>query len=587
MLPMSELLEPGQVFAARYVIKRLLATGGFGAVYAAEQTETELEVALKVLWPHILKSADAVEQFKLEARIAGRVGSEHIVRILDAGVDAPTGMPFLVMELLTGGDLNQVVTEGGPLSPDVVGQYVRQVAAALDRAHGYVDRSGAATPIVHRDLKPENLFLTRRETGEPVVKILDFGIAKVLTASTQVTQSVKGTPLYMAFEQASAGRISPQTDIWALGLIAFFLLTGRAYWKSANSPDGSITQLYGEILSLPIEPPSLRARELGSATELPAAFDSWFARCVNREPSLRFETAGACGAELVAALGGVVASKEGAVFSESAFGPTAIAAPPPALVGPTPTASSDLHASPEASTTPGGGATRAVFASSVPRAANQLAEDRRRARPRIVPALAALAGLVAAVLWLARAELFHPADHLAASARDPLSGPPRTARTDSHDASAREAGVDTVTDARPTLAVPLLRVRMPDRVREGDSLAVSVSADHELRILVVYLEENGAGARLLPSKTLSDPIASPGHDLALPRLRPTLRQHGTSARERLVVYGFVDAGAFQRATNLPLGASASAYVEAIDAQLTSIPPDHWARSAVSYLIEPR
>src|SRR5262249_20605287 len=142
--------------------------------------------------------------------------------------------------------------------------YVRQVASALDKAHGYVDRDGARRPIVHRDLKPENLFLTHRETGEPVVKILDFGIAKVLSDSTKVSQEVRGTPLYMAYEQATAGHISPQTDIWALGLVTFYLLTARCYWRTANSPEASLTQLFGEVLSLPIDPASQRAREIGA-----------------------------------------------------------------------------------------------------------------------------------------------------------------------------------------------------------------------------------------------------------------------------------------------------------------------------------
>jgi hypothetical protein len=107
----------------------------------------------------------------------------------------------------------------------------------------------------------------------------------------------------MAFEQVAAGKITPQTDIWPLGLIAFFLLTGKPYWKAANHGEGTITMLFGEVLSLPIEPPSARARELGVQAPLPAAFDAWFASCVEREPGKRFASAGACAEALAAALG--------------------------------------------------------------------------------------------------------------------------------------------------------------------------------------------------------------------------------------------------------------------------------------------
>jgi eukaryotic-like serine/threonine-protein kinase len=299
---MSDVLNPGQAFAGRYRIEKFLAKGGFGAVYIAEQIETELRVALKVLWPHVLFSEDAVEKFKLEARIAGRVGSEHIVRVFDAGFDEESRMPFLVMELLTGEELQRMVEHGGPLQASLVVSYMTQIASALDKAHGYVDREGARSPIVHRDLKPDNLFLANRESGDPIVKILDFGIAKILSDSTQMSQEVKGTPLYMAFEQASAGQITPQTDIWPLGLIGFYLLTGRCYWRAGNSDGASLTQLFGEVLSLPIEPPSQRARGLSAPVVPPPEFDGWFARCVNRNPAERFKTAGECAAALAAAL---------------------------------------------------------------------------------------------------------------------------------------------------------------------------------------------------------------------------------------------------------------------------------------------
>ncbi len=300
---MNELLQPNQIFAGRYRIDSYLAQGGFGAVYIAEQTATELRVALKVLWPHILSSDDAVAKFQQEARIAGRVNSEHIVRVIDAGFDEATRTPFLVMELLEGEDLEKVVLRAGAMPAEQVVVCLRQTASGLDKAHGYVNRDGLAEPIVHRDLKPENLFLTHRDDGTVCIKILDFGIAKVLSSSTKVSQEVKGTPLYMAYEQGAGGAITPRTDVWALGLIAFYLLTGRCYWKAAHLPEASLTQLFGEVLSLPIVPPGERARELGIVPSWPAAFESWFLRCVNRDAHNRFASAGEAASALAVALG--------------------------------------------------------------------------------------------------------------------------------------------------------------------------------------------------------------------------------------------------------------------------------------------
>ncbi|HXK18815.1 MAG TPA: protein kinase [Polyangiaceae bacterium] len=411
---MSELLQPGQAFARRYRVQKFLAKGGFGAVYVAVQTETELRVALKVLWPHVLSSQDAVEKFKLEAKIAGRVNSEHIVKVFDAGFDEATDMPFLVMEYLEGLELQKVVDQGGPLPAERAILYLRQVASALDKAHGYVDPDGHPRPIVHRDLKPENLFLAHREDGDPLVKVLDFGIAKVLNDSTKVSQEVKGTPLYMAFEQACAGRITPQTDIWALGLIAFFCLTGHSYWKSANLPESSLTQLFGEILSLPIEPPSQRARDIDASVALPAAFDAWFLRCVNRDAEQRFASAGSCVAALAQAFGNPDTKRSPGAAPPDAFGATL-----PLVVG---AASAPVSSN----ATPTKRAASAVPAQSVGKTSGALAlagtkppeHSGRAAWPWLV-AGAVLVGGAATGLVATRAG---PAPDASASSREAASG---------------------------------------------------------------------------------------------------------------------------------------------------------------------
>jgi serine/threonine protein kinase len=200
----TNVFSPGDVFAGRYRIERFLAKGGMGAVFVAEHEGTERRVALKVLLGEVMASDGMRERFALEARLANRIKSEHVVEVLDAGYDQATCLPFLVMELLEGSDLERLVTTTGALSAEQVVGCLRQVSAALDKAHNYVDRDGRPQPIIHRDLKPENLFLTRRATGEPLVKLLDFGIAKVLGGETKISQDIRGTPTYMAPEQIEA-----------------------------------------------------------------------------------------------------------------------------------------------------------------------------------------------------------------------------------------------------------------------------------------------------------------------------------------------------------------------------------------------
>jgi eukaryotic-like serine/threonine-protein kinase len=293
------LLQPGTLIAGRYEIHSPLASGGNGLVYSATDRTTEKRVAIKILGPHMLNERAAREKMRLEAIVAGRVESEHIVQVSDAGVDTATGIPFLVMELLKGQDLQHHVEQRGPLETALALEYLRQVASGLDKAHGWRDHDGQAAPIVHRDLKPENLFLTHREDGGPLVKILDFGLAKVLSVSATLSTEVRGTPLYMAPEQLSQTPVTPATDIWALGLIAFFFLTAKSYWLTGQDDRTTLPAVLKEVADGAHCPARARLCDLGSSIDLPEAFDEWFSRCVNQNPSLRFQFAG----EAIKALG--------------------------------------------------------------------------------------------------------------------------------------------------------------------------------------------------------------------------------------------------------------------------------------------
>jgi serine/threonine-protein kinase len=284
-------LPQASLFAGRYRVVRRIAAGGMGAVFEVVHTETQRRRALKVMLPELVHNPQLRERFQLEARITANVDSEHIVDVFDAGIDESTSMPFLVMELLNGRDLGKILELEGPLAPELAVTYLRQVASALDKTH--------AAGIVHRDLKPENLFLTHREDGTPRVKILDFGISKVVNEAPQTARVTRGigTPLYMAPEQALAHTVGPPTDLYALGLIAYTLLVGTAYWQpEAHQFDNAIAFVVHTSKGT-TDSAVERARERGQA--LPAAFDAWFRRATALDPARRFATA----AEFVNELG--------------------------------------------------------------------------------------------------------------------------------------------------------------------------------------------------------------------------------------------------------------------------------------------
>ncbi|MEZ4221563.1 MAG: protein kinase [Polyangiaceae bacterium] len=280
---MSELLTPGMVFAGRYRLAEPIGMGGFGAVYAAEHLVTQRRVAMKTLWPAFAKQPEFRERFTRECRVAAQIGGDYVVDVLDAGVDDTTEIPFLVMELLRGESLDARVSRKGRFAPEEVIVYLSQVAVALDRTH--------ARNVVHRDLKPGNLFLTERSDGTPLVKILDFGIAKVIADSgfENVSQTV-GTPLYMAPEQFNFGAITGAADIYALAMIAFRFLVGAHYFRAERDRCENVYQLGNLLGRGPSEAATVRARSYG-ATWLPADFDAWFAHAAHPVAGERYPSA--------------------------------------------------------------------------------------------------------------------------------------------------------------------------------------------------------------------------------------------------------------------------------------------------------
>jgi eukaryotic-like serine/threonine-protein kinase len=214
---------PGDVIAGKYRILRSIGEGGMGHVFEAAHVRMGHRVAIKVLKPSASQSPEVMTRFDREARAAGRLRGRHVARVID--VDAtPDRLPYMVMEFLEGRDLQTELDRRRTFPVEEAIDYVLQACAGIAEAHDI--------GIVHRDLKPSNLFLCD-EGDRRIVKILDFGISKILDEASKLTSTelTIGTPLYMSPEQVRSARtVDARTDVWALGIILFELLTGRPPW---------------------------------------------------------------------------------------------------------------------------------------------------------------------------------------------------------------------------------------------------------------------------------------------------------------------------------------------------------------------
>jgi len=278
----QEEVEAGALISPSLRLVEPLGAGGMGMVWIADHLTLETQVVVKFISHEHATDATVAARFRREAAAAARVKSPHVVQVLDYDITA-LGTPFIVMELLHGQDLRTLLQERPILSEREVVAIVRQIGKALSRAHEF--------GVVHRDIKPENIFLLDHgDDGEPFVKVLDFGIAKATRLDEMTTTgTVVGTPYYMSPEQAVGSKtVDHRTDLWALGVLVFFMLTGRRPFQGATT--GAIT------LALHIGP---TPRPTEANPSLPAAIDEWFFKACAREPEARFSSA----RELVRALG--------------------------------------------------------------------------------------------------------------------------------------------------------------------------------------------------------------------------------------------------------------------------------------------
>jgi len=217
----------GAVLNGTYRLERMLGEGGMGTVYEAAHQRVPRRFAVKMLNPEILGNREVFDRFRREAEIASSLGSQHIVQVFDFN-HAEDGTPYMVLELLEGHDLAKRIATRGRLTLDQTNELLEQASQALSKAH--------AAGIVHRDLKPANIYLANVEKNDSFVKVLDFGISKVLHTQTGATRTgaVFGTPNYMSPEQAEGRQteIDHRTDIFAVGAILYECLTGKVAFEA-------------------------------------------------------------------------------------------------------------------------------------------------------------------------------------------------------------------------------------------------------------------------------------------------------------------------------------------------------------------
>jgi serine/threonine-protein kinase len=250
-----------QLVADRYRVIRKLGEGGMGSVYLAEHVVIEKKLVLKVLAPELARRQDLVARFLQEARSASRIGHENVIDISDFGQSAE-GYVYIAMEYLEGRDLGQLVRAEGALAWSRARDIVAQICRALRAAH---DKGK-----VHRDMKPENIFLIQREGRPEFVKILDFGIAKIMGLDPNGprltrTGMIFGTPEYMAPEQAEGKEADHRVDIYAVGCIAYHLMTGQTPFIAENF----MAMLTKHLMEDPV-PPSVRRPDLAITPEMDA-----------------------------------------------------------------------------------------------------------------------------------------------------------------------------------------------------------------------------------------------------------------------------------------------------------------------------
>ena len=290
-------VEAGARIGEKYVVERVIGSGGMGVVVAARHAELGQRVAIKLLKEGVLADAETEQRFFREARVLARLQSDHVVRVHDVGRRAD-GTPFMVMEYLEGEDLSAVLRERTTVAFEEVVDWILEACTGLAEAH--------ARGLVHRDLKPGNLFLAKRLDGSARVKVLDFGIAKSTKSQSKLTGArvFLGSPRYMSPEQLHSSRtVDARADIWSLGCVLYRLLSGKPPFDGEE-----LEEILGKI------PQGKREDLRALVPDLPEALYAAVDRCLEPDRDKRFGSV----VELAQALAPVVGERANAVVERIA-----------------------------------------------------------------------------------------------------------------------------------------------------------------------------------------------------------------------------------------------------------------------------
>ncbi len=283
----SALQLVGAVFNGRWRLSRLVGEGGMGAVYEAHGTRGEGVRAIKVLHPEFITEEQILTRFVAEAQAVKTLTHPNVAQIFD-NQRAEDGTPYLIMEFLQGAPVSSIMQPGQPVPPEKAAGIMLGVLQALTMAH--------ARGIVHRDLKPDNLFLVPDGRGNQVVKVLDFGIAKVMDAAGGMGSKTKtgvllGTPGYMSPEQIRNSKgVDPRSDLWSVGIILYEMLTGREAFTAENEFQRLTMVLTQEVRGIAEVAPHL------------SSWGGFFQRALSKDVARRFQSA----QEMAQALAGMV-----------------------------------------------------------------------------------------------------------------------------------------------------------------------------------------------------------------------------------------------------------------------------------------
>jgi serine/threonine protein kinase len=267
-------LVVGDIVADRYRVEAVIGAGGMGIVYKAKHLELDTWVAIKVIRPDIARNSSLWRRFAREARALAALHNQNVVRVHDAGT-LPSGLRYLVMELLHGTDLRRLLVERGSLPVPEAVDYALQVCSALGDAH--------RSQIIHRDIKPENIFLAQFRACEPTIKLLDFGVARFLDDKGQLTVPGRGvgSPRYLSPEQLiNPGSADQRSDIWGVGLLLYELITGRSPFEGLNTAEVCLSICRGSFRSITSLQP-----------DLPPALCGAIMHCLEPDPNGRFQSA--------------------------------------------------------------------------------------------------------------------------------------------------------------------------------------------------------------------------------------------------------------------------------------------------------